>query len=47
MKLDFFELLYKHLNVNILCIAYRGYSDSEGSPNEEGLKKDIDVWLKT
>lgn len=23
-----------------MIIAYRGYSDSEGSPSEEGIKKD-------
>jgi hypothetical protein len=26
--------------VNVLAVAYRGYSDSDGFPNESGLKKD-------
>ena len=27
-------------NSNVLLVAYRGYSDSEGTPTESGLKKD-------
>ena len=30
----------RRLPVNILMVAYRGYSDSEGTPTEAGLKMD-------
>lgn len=36
-------MLYKNLGLNILAMAYRGYSYSEGDPSEAGLKKDADV----
>jgi|JI6StandDraft_1071083.scaffolds.fasta_scaffold11265_1 fermentation-respiration switch protein FrsA (DUF1100 family) len=38
------------LPVNMLLVAYRGYSDSEGKPTEAGLKLDgisILNWLST
>ena len=38
------------LPVNFFLIAYRGYSESEGVPSEEGLKMDgisILDWLST
>jgi hypothetical protein len=28
LRLDYFELMCKHVGVNLLCIAYRGYSRS-------------------
>jgi hypothetical protein len=28
LRMDFFEFLYKNLNVNIVTVAYRGYSAS-------------------
>jgi len=31
------------LDVNIVSVAYRGYTNSEGSPTEEGLKLDSHV----
>lgn len=39
-RLDFLELLYRELRCNILVVAYRGYSDSQGSPSEAGLELD-------
>ena len=33
LRLDWFELMYKNLNCNILAVAYRGYSRSQGSPD--------------
>ena len=37
-------LMIKHLKENndsdILIISYRGYSENEGKPSEQGLKKD-------
>jgi alpha/beta superfamily hydrolase len=44
--MDSFELLYHKLNANILCIAYRGYSESEGSPSEQGLQKDANAMIE-
>jgi hypothetical protein len=35
--------MYKRLKVNIVCVAYRGYSRSEGEPGQEGIMKDVDV----
>lgn len=29
--------------MNIVTFAYRGYSNSDGSPSEDGLKKDADA----
>ena len=31
---------------NVLAVAYRGYSDSEGIPSEEGIKMDGEAILK-
>ena len=39
-RMDFLEEFYRRVGVNILIVAYRGYSGSEGSPSETGLKKD-------
>jgi hypothetical protein len=30
LRLDYFELIYHKLEVNIVAVAYRGYSKSEG-----------------
>jgi fermentation-respiration switch protein FrsA (DUF1100 family) len=32
--------LFHQLNVNIVAFAYRGYSSSNGTPSEDGIKKD-------
>jgi abhydrolase domain-containing protein 13 len=45
LRMDFFSQLYREIGVNIVVFAYRGYSKSEGSPNEAGLKLDADVRL--
>ena len=37
--MDYFEIIHK-LGFNIMCIAYRGYSASEGYPSEAGIKLD-------
>jgi fermentation-respiration switch protein FrsA (DUF1100 family) len=46
LRLDFYEALYHQVGVNIVTFAYRGYSYSEGSPSEEGLKLDADAIVK-
>ena len=43
LRMDYFETIYRHLGVNIVTFAYRGYSNSEGSPTEAGLKLDSDA----
>jgi hypothetical protein len=43
LRLDFYERLYHSLKVNIVTFAYRGYSNSDGFPTEEGLKLDSDA----
>ena len=40
LRLDYFEHIHKHLEVNILCVAYRGYGSSMGTPSETGIKMD-------
>ena len=40
LRMDYFERMVHVLNVNVLTVAYRGYSQSEGTPTEEGLKDD-------
>lgn len=40
------EYLSKKTSADVLLVAYRGYSDSEGTPSESGLKKDCVAILK-
>lgn len=50
LRLDYFESLCNYAQVNVLSIAYRGYSKSEGAPTELGLELDaaaIGEFLKT
>lgn len=39
-RMQYLEDLYKQAAVNVLVVAYRGYSYSEGVPSEKGLKSD-------
>jgi len=44
MRIPQYKFLVKNLQVNILSMAYRGYSYSDQvDPTEEGLKKDADA----
>lgn len=43
MRLPLFNYLVHHCHVNVLAMAYRGYSESEGVAHEAGLKKDADA----
>ena len=45
MRLDYFKFLIKTFNVNVLAMAYRGFSESDGSPDEAGLKLDAEAIL--
>ena len=48
LRMDWFETMIRSLDVNILTVAYRGYSMSEGTPTEEGLKADgLDIMRYT
>jgi fermentation-respiration switch protein FrsA (DUF1100 family) len=40
MRLDYFAYYFDSVGCNILVIAYRGYSDSEGTPSEAGIRTD-------
>ena len=40
LRLDYFSMLYHEMNCDVLAVAYRGYSDSSGTPSEKGLKLD-------
>jgi len=42
-RLDVFNKMYNDMDCNILAFDYRGYGDSSGSPNEQGLKKDAEA----
>lgn len=45
LRLDWFELAYHKLGVNIVSVAYRGYSRSTGSPSEAGMLKDAEAMV--
>lgn len=38
--------IFRAVDVNIFILSYRGYGDSEGSPNEAGLMIDADTVMK-
>ena len=40
IRLDYFEHLHEKTDSDILAFAYRGYSESDGVPSEEGIKAD-------
>ena len=46
LRLDYFEMLYKELNCDVIALAYRGYSASTGKPSEVGLKRDAQVVME-
>lgn len=33
-RIFYMEYYYKHVGVNVILVAYRGYSDSTGEPSE-------------
>lgn len=39
-RIPLIKQLSKRTNSEVILVAYRGYSDSEGFPTEEGLQKD-------
>ena len=42
-RIPFMKYFQKYSNVNILLVAYRGFSYSEGTPTEQGLQQDAIV----
>jgi hypothetical protein len=36
--MDYFQRYMNYVKVNILVVAYRGYSKSTGVPSEQGIK---------
>ena len=40
------DILVKRLYTNVLIVAYRGYSNSEGTPSEDGLRMDAEATLE-
>lgn len=44
LRLEYFKLLIQ-LEYNVLCIAYRGYSQSGGKPNEQGIMLDAQAMV--
>ena len=46
-RIPYYNFVIESLGVNILSMAYRGYSNSDDvAPNEEGIKKDADALVK-
>lgn len=43
--MHFLNYYYKLVKVNIILVAYRGYSKSEGTPTEKGLQIDAEAIL--
>lgn len=46
-RVPFISKLYDMCGVNVVIFSYRGYGFSEGSPSEEGIKKDILVKVES
>jgi pimeloyl-ACP methyl ester carboxylesterase len=40
MRIPFLRHIYHQTKSDVLLVAYRGYSNSDGSPTEEGLQLD-------
>ncbi|CEI88431.1 hypothetical protein RMCBS344292_02821 [Rhizopus microsporus] len=44
-RLPIAKILYERFKCNIVMLSYRGYGQSEGTPNEKGLKIDAQTML--
>jgi hypothetical protein len=42
-RIPFIKTIHERANANVLLLAYRGYSDSQGTPSEAGLQHDAIV----
>ena len=45
LRLDWFQLVIDRCDVNVVCFAYRGYSRSEGTPEETGIIQDAQAMI--
>lgn len=45
-RLEYIKTYYTKIKANIVLVAYRGYSNSEGTPSEKGLLLDAEAILK-
>lgn len=45
-RLFYLQNYYQKVQPNILIVAYRGYDESEGQPNEPGIKKDCEAIME-
>ena len=45
LRLDYFQLIFERLNINIVAFAYRGFSRSEGEPEQEGIIMDAEAMI--
>ncbi|KAF2075928.1 hypothetical protein CYY_002776 [Polysphondylium violaceum] len=45
-RLENIRQLYDKVQCNILILSYRGYGKSQGTPNEQGLKLDVDACME-
>lgn len=46
MRIPYIKQLHERTNSDILLVAYRGYSDSEGVPTEEGIQLDAQAIME-
>lgn len=47
LRIPYYSMVIRNMGVNILSMAYRGYSYSDAvDPDEQGLKRDADAILK-
>ena len=44
--LDYYKILSEKTHSDLLVVSYRGFSDSDGTPSEEGLKTDAKAILE-
>ena len=44
-RIPLYNSLVHHVHANVISIAHRGYSDSEGEAHEDGMKRDADAIL--
>jgi hypothetical protein len=42
-RIHFIQHIQERCDANVLLVAYRGYSDSDGTPTEGGLQQDAIV----
>ena len=46
LRMDIIQLFYRALSANIFIISYRGYGNSTGTPDEDGLILDAEAAME-